>query len=192
LQPGQQFGFSIETGRRLLNRFSLPPSDVNHKEVEFVNLALDPVLKFLSRVKPVGDLPCDVVNFLATFRPIVAERDYGIMSYGLGRALAGDIETCSASLFATVVAQLELMISSNAAACHRDEYLEPMDAFRDAVDKWRVRTAPIILAMLDMSEQQGHVWPDAEDVIWNGFSREDVEHILGALERRPLDDIGSP
>ncbi|MDQ6867077.1 MAG: hypothetical protein M3178_01175 [Pseudomonadota bacterium] len=170
----------METERTLLKDFSL--LEMPKEEAAFVDRTLVPVLRFLPKVRHISALPGNVIEFLAQLRPIVGDRDFGIFSYSLGRALAGDVETCTARLLATAFVRFERMISNNATAFHQDERLTPEDVLADAATSWRIRVGPIILAMLDLAERGGHVRTAAEDVLFENLSHDQVESILGSLD----------
>ena len=183
LSADVRFGFGIETERTLIRSFL--PSQMLQDTADFSDRALDPVLQFLAIVRQVDALPENVIEFLSRLRPIVGDRDFGIMSYSLGRALTGDVETCTARLLVTAFEQIERMISNNAAVFHADERLTPEDVLMDAVTTWHVRVGPIILAMIDFARQGGHAHNNAEDILFSYLTHDQVENIISSLNIVP-------
>jgi hypothetical protein len=172
-------GFLFETERSLLKDFT--PDEPTEDEASFVNQALAQALRFLQKCTPDSELPMNAAEFLLQLRLIVREKDYGISSYGLGRALAGALEIFSARLHEAALVQLERLISNNARAFHSDERLQPEDVLEDVVRNWRVHAGSIMLAMLDLGERAGHFTPEAENMLFKDLKGDEVERILDGL-----------
>ena len=177
--PSSRFGFLFQTQRTLLTDFS--PREPIGEEAAFVSQALAQALQFLSKARPDGELITTAAEFLLQLRLIVRENDYGISSYGLGRALAGDLEACSARMYENSLVQLEKLISNNASAADPDEYLQPEDVLHDVIRGWRVRGGATMLAMLDLSERAGLFTAQAESMLFDGLDLDGVESIFDAL-----------
>jgi hypothetical protein len=177
--PSIRLRFRHETERSLLRDFS--PGEPTESEASFAARAIDQVLQFLPIAEPNGDFLTNLAEFLLQLRLIARDQDYGIGSYSLGRALVGDLETCSARLYESLLQQWERLTSNNATAFHSDERLQPQDAFGDAIKVWRVRSGATMLALLDLSQRAGHLTHHTEDALWKGLSSDDVESILGAF-----------
>lgn len=179
LPPGHRFGFRTESERTVLKDFSLP--DTIEDEATFADQLLEAVMWFLPRMAADEALPGNIVIFLAKFRPIVGSRDYGFLSYGLVRGLAGEVEVSTVELLKTVLHGLQQLTSSNAKAFHEDERLQPEHQFQDAVVDWRISTGPMILALCDVAERRGKHWSGAENLIFQQLSKDQARLILDSF-----------